>query len=449
MKDVDWGAMFMTGEDGLEKAQYDKTKAKALLSDSFFESCPGLVGEVTREILAYSIQPYPAFAFAAACTVIGGLKASYLRSDFSATTSNLFFFCFAPAGRGKDFPRKALVNALGRMGRTRFLTQRFRSAQGFHSQISRGGSVQIILQDEAHHFFTSTKNSGEYYLQSIKPLLLELFSGWNNSNLDPGTVITSTSKLEPLIYPAVSYCGFGVPEGLETTFAGEELVSGFLSRFIVFEDCRDVVAPTETMPEEPREFAFESDPRLLEILSNCEKYEMLRKTHSEKPHQIEFLEHTYTDDAKEAYLEFSRKIADKRNRLPHGKIDVCNRAVELAGKISLALSDGPEITIECVEWATELVQKYLIGIEALAYSGEVSEASLENEKVHMLIAGAGPEGITRSELQRKCSFLRPNGRQKLDSAIKDLTGDDKISMFKKLGTGAIRRKQVTLYRNNP
>jgi hypothetical protein len=134
--------------------------------DEFFLGCPGLVGEIVKQVCDRSIQPIPSFCCAAALALVGSLRGSYRRLETNPRlTSNLFFICLAPSGTGKDFPRAAIKEAAGRriaddasLAGYDFIADKLRSGQGTLLDCSETDGIKCFLHDEAHGFFERANN---------------------------------------------------------------------------------------------------------------------------------------------------------------------------------------------------------------------------------------------------------------------------------------------------
>lgn len=404
------------------------------LPDDFFLSAPGLVGSITRELVYYSIQPYPNFCFAAACSAVGGLRGSYLRSDFSTVSPNMYFFCFAKTGRGKDFPRMSMIHALARAGQNESLTQKFRSAQGLHAKISGACGVQVVLHDEAHHFFGSLRNSTESYMMSLKPMLLELFSGWNNPCFDAGDVLSASHQLKSIPFPSVSYCGFGVPRGLEETFQTGDFEDGFLSRFIVFQSEKEVKSIESA--KKVTKFDFESCSEWKQIIKQCDDFKRYRATYLGSGHALEFEYKPYSDDALKLYKAYSDDITFIRNNLEDGIPDVWVRAVELVGRMSLAMSDeGSAISRQCVEFAILLVNNYLADVVQMV----IGQESSQDYKISQVVL----ETIKKSSFPLSLRDILMNSHKRkveIETAISLLLDDGKIEKIEFLSKNIRARK---------
>lgn len=350
--------------------------------DDFFLSAPGLVGDITRELNSYCKQPFPSFCFAVACTVVSALKGSYIRTDYSQVASNLYFMCFAPTGTGKDDPRAMMISALARGGKALFLTQKFRSAQGFLLDLNKGEGIQTVLHDEANHFFKMMRSSSDNYIASIKPLLLELFSSWKNPLFSPGTVINTLGKLRSIPYPSVSYCGFGVPEGAVDTFQKEDFEQGFLSRFIIFHDERPPLELTDLTPSAPESFEFEQNASWQKLLTDSEAAFEKRQFISGTAIKMDFTLVPYEPDAKKAYQAYSRAVKRRREAaIKASEPDIYSRAVEIVARLALTLSDDKSIKLATIEYSIEVVENYLAWVRKLVYDYSRTDFAQKADKI--------------------------------------------------------------------
>jgi hypothetical protein len=375
------------------------------IDDDFFLSCPNLVGDITREICDRAAQPFPSFAFSAATATVGALYGYVARTGYRPNCSNLYFMNLAPYGSGKDYAQKTMINAIERQRATRHLTTELRSTMGTFKRISDGGSLQIIIQDEAKHFFDSLRASNvAAHMTGVKPILYKLFSSWNSPCFDAGTVVSEANKLAPLSYPTLSYLGISAAN-VHDMFKAEDFTGGFISRFIVLSEDKpaiDLLAIDQT--DDP--FKFEASEAWLRLFEMQEQFESSRNHYLEKNLPVQFLRIPYDVDALEAYQGYSRMMKIREDDIKaKGYPWIYGRAVEIVGRVALAISyPKPSIGVDCVEWAIRLVEGYLANfpIEE-AIDGEFGEWC---RKVRKVIDKAGKNGIVKRDLYRKCHFLK-------------------------------------------
>lgn len=390
-----------------------------------FGDCPNLVGQITREILDTSLQPYPSFAWSAAYATVSGLMGYSHRTAFSPLPPNVYIFNFAPYASGKDYPRKVMLKALNRANQQRLVTRDFRSALGFHKRIADAGSLQIVLQDEASHFFVGLKGKNvEAYMSRIKPMLLQLFTSWDDPAFDAGTVVNEANKLEPLSYPSLSYLGLSTPEYLEAVFAQEDMQSGLLSRFLIFADKKEVQG-LRTI-NQPSQYKFESMPEWKKLFELQEEFEGHRRIKKTAP---PFIMVPYDREAEDYYIGLTNEIAEIRNtKQAIGAPDLWGRATEMIGRVSLGISyPNKSISLECVKFAERLVKDNIWFIEGHSDNFEKGEFSIWTDRVLKVIKESGVVGVTRTELYQRCQFLRGTQAAKaLNDILAALMMDDLI-----------------------
>jgi hypothetical protein len=453
-----------------ERKQQTTSSILKAIPDEHFLNCPGLIGEMVREISQASLQPYPAFAFATAASTIGALKGSCYRVQGlpSGAGGNLFFFCFAKTGRGKNFPRAALKRVLQRAGDVEIYTDRIRSELGLWDEISRSESVRVILQDEAHHFFEGLKNpKAQSWLKNVGEVLLRLFSSWDEVAISPGSVIGGTNTVKPLSFPSVSYCGFGVPRGFDDGFDVRDFEDGLLSRMLIFVDDKPVrsIRDAQRVPER---FDFESSYEFRELIAQSQQFRRLRaesyeeskkgvwRINLDKAQELEslFLPFPATAEALESYYQYADKIADIMNHpQKYGRSaedpQVESRCVELVGRLAFVIAQG-EIKKSDIDWATRLMDFYLAPIRQLIDKQHCGAGFRRCRKIiEVLFSNGVMTPQPKTKLLAACrgqDFAR--GSLDIGLALNDLLDGRHVVQVGTNGDGHKGRK-ASLYQINP
>ena len=340
----------------LEILDQVETENFAKLPDQFYFDAPGIVGKMVREICKHSVQPYPSFAFAAAASLVGTLKAPFIRSAYRNNPPSLYFLCLADSGRGKDFPRAALARVFIRLGFKSLFTQAFRSGPGWLRKLEKSQGIQLVLHDEAHHMFGQIRRSENDYITTLKPHLLRLFSSANEPVYEVGSVVTDNLKIGDIAYPTVNYCGFGVPTGFEDTFQQGELSEGLLTRFLVLRDHQPVMPMSEKDAVIPKRFEFEEDLRTL-----AQKLRLMLETAiiaDDNPQEIKprkFVTVPFEPQALQELIRYSKFVAKSRNKTKNKGIDILqSRLVEQVNRLAVMLS-SEIITLKTVKWCIKFV----------------------------------------------------------------------------------------------
>lgn len=325
------------------------------LPDDFYFKAPGLAGRMVKEICHYSAQPYPSFAFAASAALLGTLKAPFIRGQYRDTPPSTYFACLAATGRGKDFPRAIMAKVFVRLGFSNLLTQAFRSGQGFMQKLEKSKGIHLVLHDEAHHFFSQLKNSDSDYMTVIKPHFLRLYSSPNDPVYDVGNVVTDKAKIGIIPYPTVNYCGFGVPEGFESTFQEGELTEGLLTRFLIVRDHQNVQPINLKTQKVPKKFQFEEELRKMAMKLRILMESALLDDSNKAQESRKFMQIPIEPEAFQLLQEYSEKIAKERNSTKSKAIDMLqSRLVEQVARLSVILSDTVT-TKYIVKWCIKFV----------------------------------------------------------------------------------------------
>lgn len=407
------------------------------LPDEFYLKAPGIVGKMVREICHYSAQPYPSFAFAAAASLVGTLKAPYVRGQYKDTPPSTYFLCLADSGRGKDFARAVVGRTFIKLGFKAFLTARFRSAQGFLKRLAKSNGIHLILHDEAHHLFAQIRKSDTDYITALKPHLLSMFSSANEPLYDAGAVVTQNIEIPAIPYPTINYCGFGVPTGFEDTFQSNELAEGLLTRFLVIRDHQTVLPLTNKNIQTPKKFKFEAYLREMSAKLRLVMETTLLDAEKKENASIDrkFVKIPMDDDAFKLWQEYSQKIADSRNSLGGDTLGVLqSRLVEQVGRLSVLLSDTVT-TKEIVQFAITFVDHCYENIAMHAASFSKGQGNKDLDDLVSFVSDR--IRITKEPMQAQdFCYFRIRDRHSLNNTLQlalDLQKIQKIDNYRKPG----------------
>lgn len=356
-----------------------------ILPDEYFLKAPGIVGEIVRELVQYSSNPYPSFCFAAALGLVGALKAPYIRGKLFSTPPALYSMCLAESGRGKDFPRAMTSRVYTRLGFGSNLIQHLRSAQGFLRTLSDANGILLINHDECDNFFTALTESTNEYMRTFQPVMLQVFSR-SNDEFKIGRVIDPKHDIPPIKCPCVNYVGFGVPTGFENAFQLNMLENGMLTRNLIFRDHRLVLSTRGQAGALPKQFKFESI--LEELVHDFEarrSRDMLGKSKAEIDAELKGLKTFYqvdmTTEAREAFDQYSEKVATIRNDASTNAALglLMSRSVEQVNRMAVIMSDDV-IDASLIEYCIPIVENCYENIAAHVESFNTGKWSKDADK---------------------------------------------------------------------
>lgn len=381
---------------------------------------PGLVGRIATWITETAMKPQPALSLGAALAVVGAVKGHVVCTDTDLRT-NLYVLGIGGSGSGKNHPIVASRVLLHKISGTKLLGDIPVSEPGVYQMIKDVDARGVVLWDEIGHAVGAICNEkAPPHLKAIMAVLTEAFS--SAASYLPGKRLANQQR-EPIIQPCLCIYGTTVPARFFDALTAEEIIDGFLGRWLIFE--------VETnWPEEQEVGILRNVP--MDILVDL-KYFYDQKKPPEgvsagalseiKPRVVPFSKKA-AKLMKESRSHF-RGLAKAADEGGEKSCPIWVRAAEHAAKIALTVSDGDEIEEEETAWALELVdcqcRKMIDQIDR-----RISENSQEKnvKKVLELIRVAGPRGVMRSNLTRNTQWL---GKKERDSIIMTLVESEQIS----------------------
>ena len=396
---------------------------------------PGFVGELAKWIESQSRRPRERLAVAAALAAMGNVAGLRYRDDRDNVTSNLFAFCVAGSGTGKEAVQQAISEIHAVTGISAATHGAIKSEQEIMRNIALRHQAAFYIVDEIGIFLQKIKNAqtrgGAAYLEGIIGILMSAYSKANgrmlitgdlkddiraeinrqiaalNRKKDEGITIDEsvmkslTDKLssldEGLLRPFVSVVGFTTPVTFDGLVDFETATNGFIGRSLLFEE-------RDTAPRSKPGFRKTAMPsgiadRLRAIYSAGE-YDS--KGGVKEPTQRKSIP---TDSAASDLLEESVQWFEDQaveHKASTGLESLYLRAYELVAKVSfiLAIPDGIR-TVEHVRWAYALVKRDI------------------ESKMHLVMSNSGPDG---------------KSAMALNSAIAHAIGDEGLTI------GVLRNK---------
>ena len=213
-------------------------KVEAVDLESKIIKAPGLVGQIAEYINDVSLFRQPVLAMAAAITAAGTVYGQKIRSETDLRT-NLYCVAIAESGSGKDQPRKAILSLFDKVGpdiKKHFIGKPA-SDSGLMSALEESGGVALMQIDEFGHYLKGINNKDNpKYLAAIASLLTELYSTASSTLMGQQYSNRQTNaKRIDIEQPCVCVLGSTVPDRLYNAVSKDEILDGFLTRWIFFE----------------------------------------------------------------------------------------------------------------------------------------------------------------------------------------------------------------------
>jgi hypothetical protein len=420
---------------------------------------PGFVGELAQWIESQSRRPRERLAVAAALTAMGNVAGLRYYDERDNVTSNLFTFCVAGSGTGKEAIQQAMSEIHTVSGISAATHGAIKSEQEIMRNIALRHQAAFFIVDEIGIFLQKIKNAqtrgGAAYLEGVIGILMSAYSKANGRMLitgdlkddiraeigkkiaqinrkkdegekvDESILASLVAKIdaldEGLVRPFVSAIGFTTPVTFDGLVDFETATNGFIGRSLIFEE-------KETAPRTKRRFRKTAMPssiadRLRAI------YQAGEFSHGSGVVELPQRRPVPTDSAADDLLDevvawFEDQAIEQKAKT--GLESLYLRAYELVAKVSfiLAIPEGIR-TEEHVRWAFALVKRDIESKMHLVMSN-TSDKSKSRMALNSAIAHAiGDEGLTIGVLRNKLS--RKWKKEDVEAAVKDLVANGLVT----------------------
>jgi hypothetical protein len=418
---------------------------------------PGFVGTVTTFINSQCRYPRENLAVAAALTSVGNIVGLRYEDDLHNVTTNLFTFCVAGSGTGKEAIQQAALAIHRAANIAPAVHGNIKSEQEILRNLTDHQAAYYII-DEIGIMLRKIKNAqqkgGAAYLDGVIGMLMSVYSkanGWLPVTGDMRKEVRKSllqelqhierkledkpnSILEDRV-AAIEYAIKGLENGIEKPFLSlmgfttpvmfDELVdyesatNGFIGRSLLFNE-------RETVPVGKKKFVRPPmDPRLalaLAALYSAGSYDTAEGQRIE--HYGEKLTIPTNDDA-EIMLEQLHDLFHEmalEHKDTNGLETLALRAKEAVAKVSfiLAVPEGIR-TVEHVRWAYALVKRDVDEKTRLVIGNDRRKDSpAQALMARILNLVAGDQGETLGVLVNRIKNVKKEDIQKcLDLMIKE------------------------------
>lgn len=359
-----------------------------------------------------AIKPQPFFALAAALVVVGTLMGRKYATE-SNLRSNLYVVCLGGSGVGKNHPLICINQAFFAMGMQQYLGGGdIASGSGMISALAQSPSMLFTLDEIGKVLTAWTNSKAPKHVMEIWTKMMQLFSSAGSVYRGAEYADKKTNKRHDIQQPNLSVLGCSVPGRFWEAFAAGDASDGGLARFLVFE--------SQGMP--PRNL----NPTSIQVPDDL--VAALKSIEAGVPGHTSLLNHAHAPEVVPTPFivpfsfnarllingmngEMDRYI-DRANARSSGDAAILNRYGEHVQKLALirAVARDPREPIiqdHDVLWARELVDVCLARMITSSKT-LIADTQVEKEKKQVLakIVDAGENGITHSDVMRKCQSLK-------------------------------------------
>lgn len=340
---------------------------------------PGLMGEIAQFVYAYSTRPVPEVSLAAAIGLMAGICGRAY--NVSNTGLNQYVLLLAMTGAGKE----AMAEGIDRlMSEIRMQVPTSSSFIG-PGEISSGSALYKYLANTSQSFVSILGEFGLRIRQlsspnangaeiSLRRMILDLFTKSGHNRVLPASAYSKKEDSSNAIpSPAFSLLGESTPERFYEVLNEEMISEGLLPRFLLIEykggrvpknTNKSNVTPTIGLIEKLAALAAHAD-----------------SVNHANPRKVINVQQTHEA---EIFLSEWDKYAD--NKINTVEKDVLrqlwNRADLKALKLAALVAVGenffmPTISLECAQWAVNLVKNDIATLTAKFEAGEIGGNTFE------------------------------------------------------------------------
>lgn len=367
----------------------------------------GLVGEIADWITATAIRPQPVLSLAAALTFVGMMKGHRVRGHTNLRT-NLLTLALAPTSAGKEHPQQCIDRLAEACGLGRNLMGRPTSGTGLLTGIHKTGGVSLVNIDEMGRYMgnIASKNSGGFQ-REITDYMVELFSAagrtfrgrqYANEKINPQIILQQ---------PHLCIIGSTVPERMQASCTGAEIVDGFLNRWLVFS--------AEGRPKKQKGVKFAPPPQSLvdKIIYWLSENPIERDNYgTPNPREMRF-----TPEAWDIHEAFDLEMIENLDAKPYPVNLLYARAAEHAEKLAMVLCDDMVIGVSDISTAIALVRQSCLQLEVFA--ANITDSQHESDVVYILDIIKKWPNISRNQLTHRSRKLNQRQRNEILNQLVD------------------------------
>jgi len=390
------------------EAEAEKRKGKKkrpYISESFFKTCPGVVGKIAKWINDTSQYPQPMLALGAALSIVGLVKSHRVQTDTGLRT-NIYALGIGESGCGKDYSRKCIKKILKEC---QLRDLEAGSATGDSAVIrvlaERKGRALLNLDEMGLILKGVTDQKSASSEKKLLGALLTIWSSANDSFIGKEYANNKENKTHIIEQPSLSIWGVTTPSTLYEALNTGHAADGFLPRWLVFpvenpdveyRDIGDVVLSDVPMEIIEKLVEINQMPTNCNPLGNIDQLEI-------RPAIIPF-SLAVQEMKREIMDAFNKKKIEEREK-NSGLDAVWTRGFEHTLKLALTVSDGEEIGVEEMLWA------YTFVLESLTCSCQMftmhAHEDLTSKRMVLILDYIKEKGkVDRSTLGRKFRWLR-------------------------------------------
>lgn len=381
----------------------------------------GLVGDLTRYMIATARRPQPVLSLGASLCAVGALMGRRYRTE-SNLRSNLYIVGVADSGSGKNHSREVINDLFLAAGLVDHLGgNKIASGAGLLTAVHRQPAILFQI-DEFGMFLSAAadRRRSPHHITAILDNMTELYTaagsiflGAEYANRD------GHNERRDINQPCLCVYGTTTPVRFWSALEGANVIDGSLARFIIL--------PTEDdYPEENPGSGLRVPPaslvdglRLIASGGGRQTGNLAGRTAGPET-AVDPMVVPMQDTAREAFGTLGREITTEL-RAARGTAftAILARIGENAQKLALIRAVGinpvaPTISGEDADWAIGLVRHYALRTMT-AVERHVADNEIErnHKRILEIIRSAGGNGLGKSDLVRRTQFIDKRQRDEI------------------------------------
>lgn len=404
----------------------------------------GLVGDLTRYMIATARRPQPLLSLGASLCAIGALMGRLYRTE-SNLRSNLYVVGIADSGSGKNHAREIVNEVFFEAGLANHLGgNKIASGAGLLTALHRQPAILFQI-DEFGMFLSAAadRKRSPRHITEILDNMTELFTsaggiflGAEYANRD------GMNERRDIVEPCLCVYGTTTPLHFWGALQGANVADGSLARFLILPSDEDY--PDENLAAGLRRAPSEIIDGLQRIASGGgrQRGNLAGKT-SGASTAVDAAIVPMTVESKARFAALSAELTvELRAAAGTAFTAILARIGENAMKLALIVAVGrnparPVVESDDAEWAIRFVRHFAgRTMEAVERHVADTETEAHLKRLREIIRAAGREGLTKSEITRASQWLKARDRNEiLDTLIE--SGDIKPAMRETRGRRAM------------
>jgi hypothetical protein len=369
---------------------------------------------MVETINAYAPSPRPELALGAAIALFATAAGRRYQS-VSGIMTNTYLVGLMSSGSGKDFPLRSVGTVLSYAGQADWVGGRIVSATGIRAALEKQPNLFVPIDEMGK--LIQAMNNPKGNLREAVSMLLELYS--ESQSFTKGGMYANTGDRPTVLIhnPCMSFLGVATPTSFWQGLTSESVTDGFLPRMILLSDN----TPDSKARRDMRKAVWPDSliDAVKAVTAGAEGHITFPMGEGPSVQPKPFVVNYADAAAKDRWWSMKDEEYDYRQQLPEHQHAFANRLAENGTKLALvrAISDNPRHPVmrtEDIEWGHAIAKR---SVEL--FLAETSKNLAENDyhaaakKVQAAIAGAGDEGISHSDLARRCAHIKGREREEI------------------------------------